>query len=130
MIKPKQDNHHVARQDPYAYKVVCEDSQYTKPTTAHVGEDASQQHLHSMKIEFNTFWKRFNLSVNEIQKFASAEKCCICDEKCSIYDKHCERIVRHHNHLTGQFTGAAHNVCNNNCKQADFIPVVFHNLEC
>lgn len=57
-----------------------------------------------------------NLTPNDQQKFVTAEKCCICEETFSIYNKQCGRIVRHHNHLTGKFIGAAHNVSNVNCE--------------
>jgi hypothetical protein len=133
---PIKDKNHVSTQPPraFAYKVVCEDAQYTKPTITYVGEDASEQFLHSMiqeqeKIQsiLSTI-QPMNLTPDEQQKFATVNRCCICEKTISIYDKQYERIVRHHNHLTGKFIGAAHNVCNVNCKQAEFIPVVFHNL--
>ena len=31
--------------------------------------------------------------------------------------------------LTGKFRGKAHSVCNFICKEQNFVPVVFHNLE-
>ena len=38
--------------------------------------------------------------------------------------------VRDHDHLTEKYRGAAHNVCNTNCKQksSSFIPIFFHNF--
>jgi hypothetical protein len=38
------------------------------------------------------------------------------------------RKVADHDHLTGQFRGAAHNYCNLKYKNPGFVPVFFHNL--
>jgi hypothetical protein len=36
--------------------------------------------------------------------------------------------VRNHDHITGEFFGAAHRNCNLQFKQVEFIPVILHNL--
>ncbi|XP_060554029.1 uncharacterized protein LOC132715073 [Ruditapes philippinarum] len=58
----------------------------------------------------------------------NATHCCICKKDFSINDKGYGKIVRHHNHLTGEIIGPACNKCNLNCEQAKFTPVIFHNL--
>lgn len=58
-----------------------------------------------------------------------AIQCCICKKEFTAYDKTYGRIVRHHNHLTGEIIGPACNSCNLSCKQATFTPVIFHNLK-
>lgn len=55
------------------------------------------------------------------------------DYKTSIYCHICKHLlfgdkVRDHDHMTGQYRGAAHSYCNLNFKVCSFIPVVFHNL--
>ena len=66
------------------------------------------------------------------EAFKEAKLCHICDQMVTEDDK-----VRDHDHLTGQYRGAAHNKCNlqyrwskvNPLKRFGFkIPVVFHNL--
>ena len=44
---PINNRNHVSQQQPcaFAYKVVCEDSKYTKPTRTFVGENASRTFL-------------------------------------------------------------------------------------
>ncbi|WAR05701.1 hypothetical protein MAR_021070, partial [Mya arenaria] len=107
---------------------------YTQPIVTYVGEDASEQFLHCMIQEqghIQTILKSIqplNLSPEEEQEYDSTPQCCICEQLFSLYDEKYGTVVRHHNHLTGKFIGTAHNVCNINCKQAEFIPVVFHNL--
>ncbi len=71
-----------------------------------------------------------NLSEDEERHFQKAEFCYLCDEPLGA-DR-----VRDHNHLTGEFRGAAHNECNfklqYRCDKKNtkfFIPVVFHNLK-
>lgn len=50
---PIQENNHIAKQTPcaFAYKVVCENPQYTKPTCTYVEEDASYQFIRHMLQE-------------------------------------------------------------------------------
>lgn len=61
------------------------------------------------------------MSVDDENLFQAAEKCHICMQE-SGADR-----VRDHCHVTGKFRGAAHNTCNLNLKQREFIPVFFHN---
>ena len=71
------------------------------------------------------------LTPEEEKTFHSTEKCHNCESKLGT-DR-----VRDHDHLTGQFRGASHNVCNlnfkfskeNERKPSSFhIPVIIHNL--
>ena len=57
-----------------------------------------------------------------------AKYCCLCKKKFSLYDRTYNKIVVHHNHLTGAIIGAACNNCILKCKQSKFTCVMFHNL--
>jgi len=60
--------------------------------------------------------------------YESSISCYICRRSFSE-DNESFFKVRDHCHLTGDFRGAAHKVCNLNLKQPKFIPVIFHNLK-
>ena len=58
-----------------------------------------------------------------INYFGGARKCMLCNVEMDDFTK-----VRDHCHITGEFRGAAHSLCNLRYKIPSFIPVVFHNL--
>ncbi len=62
----------------------------------------------------------------EEQNFKKAKRCHICEK----HFKDDDTRVRDHDHLTGEYRGAAHEDCNlhYNCKNYK-IPVIFHNLK-
>ena len=143
---PINNRNHVSQQQPcaFAYKVVCEDSKYTKPTRTFVGENASRTFLEYLIQEQEEIMSILDniqpmiFTTQDKIKFESADKCVICntkftDSKLANTDSKIAKtngtIVKHHNHISGEFIGAAHNSCNINCKQNKrFLPVVFHNL--
>ena len=63
----------------------------------------------------------------EVQ-FEQAEKCWLCEQP--FTEDTALHKVRDHDHLTGKYRGAAHNICNINCKQrsSSFVPIFFHNF--
>ena len=119
----------------FGYKVVCEDNRYTKPIVVYRGEDAGEKLMEYLLEEQEQIKEILSTiepmeTTDELDEFlANATHCCLCKKQFSIYDKTYSRIVRHHNHLTGEIIGPACNSCNLNCKQAKFIPVIFHNLK-
>ena len=72
------------------------------------------------------------LTSDEVTLYESQKKCHICKEK-FCYDKNKKseyalyHKVRDHCHYTGNFRGAAHNICNLRYKVPKKIPLVFHN---
>ena len=54
--------------------------------------------------------------------YVNSTLCHICNEELG------EDRVRDHCHLSGKFSGAAHEICNLKYKVPKFFPVVFHNL--
>ena len=64
------------------------------------------------------------LTLEQQTAFNQAKQCHICDRAFNEGDER----VRDHCHLTGNFRGAAHSICNLNYKVPNFIPVFFHNM--
>ena len=69
----------------------------------------------------------------EVQ-FEQAEECWLCEqpftEDAALQAELLRYKVRDLDHLTAKYRGAAHNICNINCKQrsSSFIPIFFHNF--
>ena len=85
------------------------------------------------------FDNNFELKMTPQNKidFQNSDKCWLCDKKFEMCkDLNCKnnkcecKKVRDHDHLTGNFRGAAHKSCNLNVKQnkSNFVPVLFHNF--
>ena len=70
---------------------------------------------------------------DEEKEFYEKQKVCYICKKEFCTDKNNKKEfklyhkVRDHDHYTGKFRGAAHNICNLRCKIPKEIPVVFHN---
>ena len=78
------------------------------------------------KIANNFFKTNLELEITpqEEESFQLAEECWLCENPLD------DTKVRDHDHLTGKYRGAAHNICNINCKQksSSFVPIFFHNF--
>ena len=92
------------------------------------------------KIASKYFKTNLELEITpqEEESFQLAEECWLCEEPFGSsvdFSKSRENPlddtkVRDHDHLTGKYRGAAHNICNINCKQksSSFVPIFFHNF--
>ena len=65
-----------------------------------------------------------NLSPQQKRHYYDATECYVCNEP---FTKENNK-VRDHNHLTGEFRGAAHWKCNLKIRNPSFVPVFIHNL--
>ena len=67
------------------------------------------------------------LTPQEEREYRRATTCHICNGE--FTKDHVKGYkVRDHCHFTGEFRGAAHNICNLNLRTVKKIPVFFHNL--
>ena len=82
--------------------------------------------LTSEKIASKYFKTNLELEMSQEEEvqFQLAEECWLCENPLD------DTKVRDHDHLTGKYRGAAHNICNKNCKQrsSSFVPIFFHNF--
>ena len=66
--------------------------------------------------------KKMIFTRKDKEEFNKSTNCWICNGLLG------EDRVRDHCHFTGEFRGAAHNICNLKFKKPKFTPVFFHNL--
>lgn len=69
--------------------------------------------------------KMLPLSSEQQTDYDTSKICHICERK---IDESATK-VKDHSHITGEFRGAAHQACNINYCEPNFVPVVFHNLK-
>jgi len=105
----------------------------------HVGEDSVQRLLEKL-IE----WERVciehleqnipmrPLTRQQQERHDTADTCCICHNERRPFDPNDGnyRKVRDHDHITGYYIGAAHDLCNRKRRVVFDIPVFFHNMRC
>ena len=112
--------------------------------SSYFGTDCTKWFVNRMltleKIASNYFKTNLEVQITpeEEESFKLAEECWLCEEPFGSsvdFSKSRENPlddtkVRDHDHLTGKYRGAAHNICNINCKQrsSSFVPIFFHNF--
>ena len=121
----------------FSYMVVSAKQEYTRAPVVYRGPNVVDTFFHHIiKEEFRILDilrnpQPMRLTPEEEQTFRQAQDCHICDKPLGA-DR-----VRDHDHLTGDYRGAAHNECNlalkytkvnNQIEHSYVIPVVFHNL--
>ena len=84
--------------------------------------EESKYYSDVMKKNFN---KELVTTKEDNQNFKNSTKCWICDNDHDDNDVK----VRDHCHITGNYRGSAHRVCNINHKLDHKIPIIFHNLK-
>ena len=97
------------------------------------GPDAGEVFIHKIHEEKDRILKviedvvPMELTPQEEREYRRATTCHICNDEFS--EDHVKGYkVRDHCHFTGEFRGAAHNICNLNLRTVKKIPVFFHNL--
>lgn len=114
----------------YCFKVVATNKDEYYPSEMYCGEDAAFKMIERLlKLSEELVQKMIvnipmKMTAQNINEYYSCQNCHIC-QKALNGDK-----VRDHDHLTGDFIGAAHNACNLNRHLFKMkIPVIFHNLK-
>ena len=95
---------------------------------SYFGTDCNEWFVKEMLIleqEANKFFKtnlEIQITPQEEESFQLAEECWLCENPLD------DTKVRDHDHLTGKYRGAAHNICNIQSQQrsSSFVPIFFH----
>ena len=121
----------------FSYMVVSAKAEYTKAPVVYRGPNVVDTFFESIMKEENQIKdilknpQPMRMTPDEERTFQQAQDCHICDQPLGA-DR-----VRDHDHLTGDYRGAAHNECNLALKYKKVndrmvfsfvIPVIFHNL--
>ena len=129
IIQPQKDLKVLFKQIPIAvgYYVISPFGNYYY---SYFGTDCTKWFVNRMltleKIANNYFKTNLELEMSQEEEvqFQLAEECWLCENPLE------GEKVRDHDHLTGKYRGAAHNICNINCKQksSSFVPIILHNF--
>ena len=112
----------------FCYYIAYRGGIYKKPVV-YTGENVAEEFCKRLEIEtqeiYDKYFKKIvpiRMTQNNLDKYEGTDVCHICEKTIDNVK------VKDHNHLTGEFVGAAHQSCNINFKEPSFIPIVFHNL--
>ncbi|CAB4033669.1 Gastrula zinc finger, partial [Paramuricea clavata] len=115
----------------FGLKTVCHyDDQYSGEYISYVGEDATVVFLKTVLKESikcremvnKIFKKKMVITPEQEAEFWMTRNCSICGNDLG------DDRVRDHDHVTGLYREAAHNMCNLKYRITWKVPVVFHNL--
>ena len=117
----------------FYYYIKCFDSKVSLPIKerSYTGKNAERVFLkyleEDIKIIANIPEKEIIFGEKEKERHNEETRCWIFKEEFDDKNKNKEK-VKDHCHYTGRYRGAAHNECNLNYRNPNFMPVVFHNL--
>ena len=124
----------ICKHVPYAWAYYVKsniDDSWSKFKT-YQGIDAAKEFVTQLENDaidiYNKYWKIpktiTNLTADQLLEYERATECFICNKPFTRENCKC----RDHCHITGDFRGAIHKICNINFRLAYRIPVIFHNL--
>ena len=123
----------------YGYKVVCcYDDRLSKPFKMYRGLDSAEKFFYTDIFEeekeilekLKEFQKTpMNLSAEEKSQHKKATSCYVCNCDFTAENRKVKKKVKDHCHVSGNYRGAACNMCNLGMKLTKTIPVIFHNLK-
>lgn len=115
----------------YAYYICCKSRPELNDFVSYRGPNCAQKFVETVTNDLKRLYKILQnkqsmlpLTSDELKSFKTVQLCHICKTKFAQNDKK----VKDHDHFTGKYRGPAHNACNLNLKQCQFIPIIFHNL--
>ena len=104
--------------------------------SSYFGTDCTKWFVKEMlklELEANKYFKtnlELQITPEEEESFQQSTICWLCESSLDNTEGTLCTKVRDHDHLTGKYRGAAHIICNINCKQrsSSFVPIFFYNF--
>ena len=124
----------------YFYIVVRSDGEVTNMST-YCGEDCMDEFFSNLECEIEKIRndlkniRPLEMTKEDRDRHRAADLCWVCDGPFEDYqpgDTHCLWKVQDHDHITGEYRGAAHSKCNLLLRINAYhtpVPVFFHNLK-
>lgn len=115
-----------------AYYIKCSYNEEKSKFMQYRGKDAVQIFLNRLEADLKEIYNKYlnivipmkPLTPEQDVEFMNSSACYICKRKYNDNDVK----VRDHCHLTGNYRGSAHSICNLNYKLPSYIPIIFHNM--
>lgn len=115
----------------FSYKIISDYKKFSQVT--YRGPDAALIFLQKMMVEEKKIGKMLEskipikMNMMDTMVHNSSTHCYLCNKPFETEEDNLVK-VRDHCHQTGNYRGAAHQICNLNLRTVKKIPVIFHNL--
>ena len=123
----------------FAYQLMSVDPRFYEPPVVVRGKDCAREFISRLQADAERVrgWLKnpapMQLSDEQQRTHDAATHCWICEEEFDWLDLECEQKHRDHDHVTGEYRGAAHARCNINYRinpDTVEVPCFLHNLKC
>ena len=122
----------------FAYQLMSVDPRFYEPPVVVRGENCAAEFISRLQADVERVrgWLKnpapMQLSDEQQRAHDAATHCWICEKEFDWLDLECEQKHRDHDHITGEYRGAAHARCNINyriCADTIPVPCFLHNLK-
>lgn len=116
----------------FGYYIKCNFDENLSKFYSYRGENCTTHFINQLILDSKNIFQNYlqnpkplnTLTNDQLKNFENAIICHICENS---IENEMEKVIDHC-HLTGEYRGAAHSICNLNFKIPKFIPIFFHNL--
>ena len=119
----------------YCMQTVCRSTNKYDDNNIYVGKDSDSHFANSLYNKAKQIEDilskpiPINMTEDQLIQYKETNKCFICNNEFNDLDINLKK-VRDHDHISGDYRGASHNLCNLKYTKLNYtIPIIFHNLE-